>query len=180
MRSRTNWYEHGEKSFKYFPSLEKRNKAKSHLRKLMTSSDTEIHDPSVIMSHVKSVYSSLYKCHITKNEEECLEYLISFNLPQIIRCECQLCEGLLSRKECWEALQFMKNGKSPGIDGLAKEFYVCFFNEISHLLIDALNDSYQVGQLSTSQRQAVLTLIEKSKRCLVCLRGALREESMST
>ena len=42
-------------------NLEKRNKAKSHLHKLMTSSDTEIHDPSVIMSHAKSFYSSLYK-----------------------------------------------------------------------------------------------------------------------
>ena len=57
LRSKTNWYEHGEKSSKYFLNLEKRNKAKSYLRKLMTSSDTEIHDPSVVMSHVKRIYS---------------------------------------------------------------------------------------------------------------------------
>ena len=56
-RSKTNWYEHGEKPSKYFLNLEQHNKAKSHLRKLMTSSDSEIHDPSVIMSHAKSVYS---------------------------------------------------------------------------------------------------------------------------
>ena len=53
LRSKTNWHEHGEKSSKYFLNRGKRNKAKSHLRKLMTSSDTELHDPSVIMSHVK-------------------------------------------------------------------------------------------------------------------------------
>ena len=46
----------------------------------------------------------------------------------------------------------MKYGKSPGNDGLTKQFYVCFFNEVSRLLIDTLNHSYQVGQLSTSQR----------------------------
>ena len=50
----------------------------------------------------------------------------------------------------------MKNGKSPGNDGLTKEFYACFFNGISPLLIDVLNHSYQVGQLSTSQCQEVL------------------------
>ena len=68
----------------------------------MTSSDTELHDPSVVMFHVKSFYSSLYKRRSTKNEEECLEYLISFNLPQISSCERELFEGLLTRKECWE------------------------------------------------------------------------------
>ena len=129
----------------------------------MTSSDTEIHDPSVIMSHVESFYSSLRKCHGTKNEEECLECLRSCNLPQISSCERGSCEGLLTRKECWEAFHSMKNGKSPGNDGLTKEFYVCFFNEISSLLIDVLNHSYQVGQLSTSQCQALITLRKGQK-----------------
>ena len=55
----------------------------------------------------------------------------------------------------------MNNGKSPGNDGLTKEFYMCFFNEIFNQLIAALNDSFTVGQLSTSQRQATITLIEK-------------------
>ena len=31
LRSKASWYEHGEKSSKYFLNLEKRNKAKSHL-----------------------------------------------------------------------------------------------------------------------------------------------------
>ena len=114
LQSKTNWYEHGEKSSKYFFNLENCNKEKSHLRKLMTSSDTEIHDPLVIMSHIKSFHSSLYNHRSLKNEKECLEYLRSFNLPQISSCERESCEGLLTRKECWEALQSMKNGKSPG------------------------------------------------------------------
>ena len=108
----------------------------------MTSSDTKIHDPSVIMSHVKSFYSSLYKHRSTKNEEKCLEYLRSFNLPHISSCERESCEFSLTRKECWEAHQSMKKGKSPGNDRLTKELYVCFFNEISHLLIAMLNHYY--------------------------------------
>ena len=58
----------------------------------------------------------------------------------------------------------MKNGKSPGNDGLTKEFYMCFFNEICNQLIAALNKSFTVGQLSTSQRQATITLIEKKAK----------------
>ena len=58
----------------------------------------------------------------------------------------------------------MKNGKSPGNDGLTKEFNVCFFDEINQFLIKALNESFNIGQLSTSQRQAVIILIEKKDK----------------
>ena len=61
LRSKSGWYEHGEKSSKYFLNLEKRNKAKSHVRKLLTETDEEISHPSEIMIHIKDFYSSLYK-----------------------------------------------------------------------------------------------------------------------
>ena len=58
----------------------------------------------------------------------------------------------------------MKNDKHPESDGLTKEFYVCFFNEVSNILITALNHSFTAGMLSTSQRQALITLIEKKDK----------------
>ena len=67
-------------------------------------------------------------------------------------------------QSCWNALNTMKNGKSPGNDELTKEFYMCFFGEIATHLVDSLNHSFSVGELSTSQRQAVITLIEKKGR----------------
>ena len=85
----------------------------------------------------------------------------SLNIPKLSEAERNSCEGLLTKRECWEALNEMKNGKSPGNDGLTKEFHMCFFNEICNQLIAALNESFTVGQLSTSQRQATITLIEK-------------------
>ena len=36
MRSKSNWYKFGEKSSTYFLNLEKRNKAKSHVCKIIT------------------------------------------------------------------------------------------------------------------------------------------------
>ena len=44
LRSKASWYEHGEKSSKYFFNLEKRNKAKSHLRKIINSDGHEVCD----------------------------------------------------------------------------------------------------------------------------------------
>ena len=54
----------------------------------------------------------------------------------------------------------MKSGKTPGNDGLTKEFYVRFFGELGMLLLKSLNYSHLVGELSTSQKQAVVTLIK--------------------
>ena len=100
----------------------------------------------------------LYKCRSTKNKRECLEYLHSFNKPKFSEVERNSCEGLLTKRECWEALSAIKNGKSSGNDGLTKEFYR------RDLLIAALNESFTVSQLSTSQCQSTITLIEKKDK----------------
>ena len=55
----------------------------------------------------------------------------------------------------------MKNGKSPGNDGLTKEFYICFSEELGWLVHKTLNFSFDNGELSASQKQAAITLIEK-------------------
>ena len=55
----------------------------------------------------------------------------------------------------------MSSNKSPGNDGLSKEFYICFFDEIITHLLDALNLVFDQDQLSKSQRQEMITLIEK-------------------
>ena len=55
----------------------------------------------------------------------------------------------------------MPNNKSPGNDGLTKEFYETFWEEIKTPLCNSITKSYQNGELSTSQRQDVIKLIEK-------------------
>ena len=58
----------------------------------------------------------------------------------------------------------MQANKIPGNDGLSKEFYFAFFNILCPILLKCLNYAFEVGELPTSQRQAVITLIEKKGR----------------
>ena len=55
----------------------------------------------------------------------------------------------------------MKNNKSPGCDGIPVEFYKTFWADIHTFLIDSLDDAYQVGELSTTQKRGILSLIFK-------------------
>jgi len=73
----------------------------------------------------------------------------------------QICEGKLSLKECFNCLQSFENNKSPGNDGLTAEFYKTFWNSVGWLLVDSLNCTYNCGELSNTQKQAIITLIEK-------------------
>ena len=58
----------------------------------------------------------------------------------------------------------MKNCKTPGNDGLKKEFYVCFFKQLGKLLVSTLNYSFDHGEMRTSQKQAIVVLIQKKDR----------------
>ena len=51
----------------------------------------------------------------------------------------------------FNALNSVKSGKTIGNDGLTKEFYVCFFGEVVPLLVNSLNYSFKVGEVSISQ-----------------------------
>ena len=53
--------------------------------------------------------------------------------------------------------------KFPGNDGLTIEIYIFFWGEIGQLLINSYNESFDRGQLSTSQEQAVITLLKNGK-----------------
>ena len=159
LRTRTVWYEEGEKSTKYFLNLEKRSKSKMHIRKLIDSSRAEVTEPKFVLKHIKGFYSDLYKRRAFKTEEECFKYLESINMPQLNEFDCNRCEGIITKREYWDALSSMNNNKSPVC---LKEFHICFFEKLADLLIQALNQSFVDGEMSNSQRQAVITLIEKN------------------
>ena len=58
-------------------------------------------------------------------------------------------------------LKTMSRNKAPGNDGLPVEFYLAFFELLGPLLTDCINQNYEEGNLTNSQRQAVVSLFEK-------------------
>ena len=91
-------------------------------------------------------------------------YLSQINIPILTEEQSQTCEGPATESELLNALKSMPNNKSPGNDGLTKEFYETFWEEIKIPLCNSITKSYQNGGLSTSQRQAVIKLIDKKDK----------------
>ena len=92
------------------------------------------------------------------------ELLANDNIPTLSEHLKVMCEGTLSCDECLEALKKFPYGKAPGNDGLTAEFYKGFWNLLGQQLTDSLNYFFEHGELSTSQKQAIIKLIEKKDR----------------
>ena len=54
-----------------------------------------------------------------------------------------------------------KTGKTPGNDGIPVEFYRVFWPLLGKFMVDSFNEAYNKKEMSHSQKQAVITLIEK-------------------
>ena len=55
----------------------------------------------------------------------------------------------------------MQSDKSPGKDRLTKEFYETFWTELKEIFVHSVSEAKEKEILSTSQRQAIIKLIEK-------------------
>ena len=170
LRSKCKWYEEGEKNSNYFLNLEKRNKSKSSIRSLIVNGK-EISDQSEILQEIKSYFVHKYSNIINKTEEECRSFLGKVNLPNLSESQALTMDAPITIQEVLSALEDMGNSKSPGNDGLQKEFYLFFFELLGPLLTDCINTCHQVGELTTSQKQAVITLIEKPGKDLRMLKA---------
>ena len=120
-------------------------------------------NPKTILSELELFYSNLYK---TKNDGESERKLSSFlddlsGVPTLSEELRSICEGKITYNECFSVLQSFQKNKTPGNDGLTVEFYSAFWPLIGKYLVDCINYVYEFGELSNTQKQAIITLIEK-------------------
>ena len=94
----------------------------------------------------------------------CESFLNEVFVPKLNYEDAIICEGDLNELELLKALKSMQNNKSPGNDGLTKEFYETFWNEIKNPFMNSIMEAREKKKLSTSQSQAVIRLIEKKER----------------
>ena len=61
--------------------------------------------------------------------------------------------------------KFMKNEKSPGLDGYSVEFFKFFWIDIGVFVLRSINYGYRTGLLSVTQKQGIITCLPKPNKC---------------
>ena len=161
VRSRARWHEYGERNSKYFYNLEKRNHIRKHIRKLRLSGVITT-DPYEILNAEKKYYENLYKKRLDVLEQNASTFCYDdLPIPTLSPEKMEIGEGPISLEECTEVLKSFSLNKVPGNDGLPVEFYKTFWGTVGDLLVKCYNESYEKGEMSSSQKQAIITLIDK-------------------
>ena len=163
IRSKTRWFEVGEKSTKYFLNLEKCNAKRKRFCTLLNGQGEQLHDQGDILEEQVKFYESLYSPTVKDVDSKFSEFVSGCDIKHLSDDDKYSCEGKITLDECANALGKMANGKSPGLDGLTKEFYVTFWGVIEPIVVDSLNEAYDNGELSVSQKRGLISLLYKGK-----------------
>ena len=125
IKSICNSYGYDEKSTTFFLNLEKHRAIQSQIQDIIINQD-EFTDQDEINKHIFSFYQSLFSRKVQFQTDKIEAYLEKIVLPKLTNEQTWSCEDIISEDEVLKSLKSMENNKSPGNDGLSKEFQEFF------------------------------------------------------
>ena len=161
IRCREKWIEDGEKCTKFFLNLEKqRSNLNTIFRVDKPSSKTSITNCDDILNEIKTHFESLYQYQPTIENNE---YFTISDETIINEDDISVLDSPITESELLSAIKTSKRGSAPGLDGLPNEIYAFFWHDIRDPLMECINFSYEKGELSSTQKEGVISLIHKGK-----------------
>ena len=118
-----------------------------------------------ILNQIKLLYEILFQKPSQKDSADDIDHFLnSQDIPKLSTDQIVFCDIELTEKNLYDSMKSMENdNKSPGNDGLTKEFYVTFWGYIKATFISSIKQAKERKELSISQRQA-LTKKDRDKR----------------
>ena len=160
IRSRAKYLDTEETPSSYFLRREKQNAAKSTINKLLIGGKVT-RETSSIVEACRHFYAELYSAEAV--DADVMQQFLNFidRLPSSVL---ETCDGKITVEECAAAISSMENNKTPGSDGLPKEFYSKFFHLFAQGFVEMLNQSFEAGSLPPSLH-GLITLACKDVHC---------------
>ena len=85
-------------------------------------------------------------------------------VPKLSDEQKQLLETPISSSEVLKSLKNLKNNKSPGTTGFPADFFKFFWNDIGAFLVRSYNCSIRKGELSTSQKLGIVSILPNGNK----------------
>ena len=119
-------------------------------------------DPFKILDEQRHFYHNLYRSKFEDKDSKAGEaFLHSLNIPKLSEEQKQSCKGTISLDEIKAILDTFQNNKSPGNDGIPVEFYKICWDLISDSFLECVNEAFTYGEMSSSQKKAIIAIIAK-------------------
>ena len=145
IRSRCYLYEHWKKSPKFFLNLEENYAVQNQIRTIPCC-EKEITDEKEINTELFKFYKALFEPKVNVPNALIQDYLNRLEIPKLTKEQSQKCEGTITEEKLVKALKKkMPSNKSPGNDGITKEFYKVFWDDLKTPLLLSVNKAFKVG-----------------------------------
>ena len=159
-RSRCKWLGEGEKSTKYFLSLEKLNYNKKSMNMLQDENDgTIVTDQMQILEMQRCYYERLY----TSDSNVHFQLVNDTNI-KISDIERGKLDNKVLKPEIRASLMSMQNDKAPGCDGLTVNFYKHFWNLLENAYFEMINTAIAEKCMPLSSMKGTISLLPKGSK----------------
>ena len=158
IRSRAKYLDTEETPSSFFLRVEKQNAAKSTISELSIDGKT-VRETADILQACRSFYADLYSAEpvVQTDMRRILE------LVDGLSSSLTAWDGEITVEECVSAINGMENNKTPGSDGIPKEFYSKFFHLFGTGFVEMINNCFKAGLLPPSLRHGIITLACKDQ-----------------
>jgi len=157
-RSRAKWAEEGEKSTKYFLNLLKDRQKKLQIRRIISNGQTFIKQDEITKA-IGKFYKKLYSKQDNLKKVDQSEKMFQ-GLPKLSDEDCEMLKQPISLEELTRTLNTCKES-APGLDGISYDTYKSLWSQAGPLILGAWEYSNKIDETSVSQRNSVITLLEK-------------------
>ncbi len=163
-QTKQRFIEHGDKAGTLLAQQAHAASVSRLIPRIISPSGNLTADPAEINKVFLDFYINLYTSEHPPDSANIPNPLDSLNYPRIDEDMAKELGSPISPQEVQEAIGSLQNGKSPGPDGFAVEFYKAYSDLLIPILVRMYNDSFQKGQLPVTMYLASISLLLKRDR----------------
>ena len=130
----------------------------------MITEEKKLTEQNEINNNIFTFYQNIFSKQTGFKQNDLTNYLDKIDLPMLSNGQKQICDAIITEKEIYDAAESIENDKTLDNDGLSKDFYEVFWDNVKIPLLVSVNDAFIKEELSTSQKQAIIKIIEKKDR----------------
>ena len=150
---------HNNLSTKAFYQQFEKQKEQTTIPSLKDETGQEMNTPANMMKIAEKYYNELYFPKETKTETQ--QQFLDALKNRLPSDDQHLIEKEISNTEIEIAVKSMKNGKTPGPDGLSAELYALCWDVIGEDFTKVIKQLYETGLMPAQMKEGNITLIHK-------------------
>ncbi len=157
-KSKTKWFEYGEKSNKFFLNLTKSKQNQKLISNINCNGKAYVGQGEVtkgIKEFYEDLYSAKKRTNLNLNDKEFYKYC-----PKLTKEQAQYLDNNLTLAELTAALKTCKNS-SPGPDGIPYDVYKSLWHIAGPIIYNSWNYTVESKTLPPSHFESIITLLPK-------------------